>query len=289
MDLSTRPARRTMVARFTGVGGAAMSRLFDINFNPFARGNDFIDFIETSDAAALAESLPAAPPELPAGHVATFQLTPPLHHCIADGSADNRRINDALLAAAARQGGFAACVAEPKFGDAALEEIERVAALGARAMVWSARAQGVFVNDDLMARLCRFACDKGLVPMIHSAPFSVNESLERVWSLARKCEAVPMVVVGALASWENAQAIADNGGGPENLSYDLTGLATTWDLVGLVGKGCAFRLVFGSGGGRFLPALLGIVEACALDPADRAAILSGNALRLLGLDERVAP
>ena len=123
----------------------------------------------------------------------------------------------------------------------------------------------------------------GFVAMIHSAPFSVNESLERVWSLARKCEGIPMVAVGALASWENTQAIADNNGGPANLSYDLTGLATTWDLAALVASGCTNRLVFGSGGPRFLPGLLRIADACKLDPAVREAILSGNAIRMFGL------
>src|SRR5690606_20441870 len=160
------------------------------------------------------------------------------------------------------------CVTEPKFGDATLAEIERVAACGARAMMWSARAQGVFVNDLLVADLCHFASERGIVPMIHSAPFSVNESLERVWSLARRCSGIPLVVVGALASWENVQAIADNRGGPENLFYELSGLATTWDLASLVSNGCSDRLLFGSGAPRFLPDLLRLIDASALDPAD---------------------
>ena len=183
-----------------------MERLVDINCNPFARGHDFVDFIEVEEAERIAA---AFSPELPDGCAATLQLTPPLYYCLADGIAATRRINDALLANAARIGGLAAGVVEPKFGDAALAEIERIGSLGARAIVWSARAQGVFINDRLMAELCRFAFAQGLVPMIHSAPFSVNESLERVWSLARQCEDVPMVVAGALASWENVQAICD--------------------------------------------------------------------------------
>jgi len=259
------------------------TRLVDMNFNAFVRGNDFIDFIETRDAVTAAQALPPIPADLPAGYDAILQLTPPLYHSLAEGIADNRRINDALLATASRIDGHAACVAEPKFGEATMAEIERAASLGTKAVVWSARAQGVFANDRLMADLCRHAFGQGLVPMIHSAPFSINESLERVWSLARKCDGVPMVVVGALASWENVQTICDNGGGPDNLSYDLTGLATTWDLLSLTGSGCTARLLFGSGGPRFLASLLSLVDACSLDPADREAILSGNAERLMGL------
>ncbi len=266
-----------------------MSRLFDINCNPFARGNDYIDFIETEDAVGLAAGLPKVPAELPDGFQATFQLTPPLYQSRAQGIADNRRINDALVAAASRVNGLAACVAEPKYGEATLAEIERAASLGARSIVWSARAQGVFVNDQLIADLCHHASGHGIVPMIHSAPFSINESLERVWSLARQCSSIPMVVVGAMASWENVQTIADNRGGPENLSYDLSGLASTWDLLSLLGSSCTNRLLFGSGGPRFLPGLLGLIDACALDPGDRDAILFGNAERLLGNSEGGRP
>jgi predicted TIM-barrel fold metal-dependent hydrolase len=93
------------------------------------------------------------------------------------------------------------------------------------------------------------------------------------------------VVVGAMASWENVQAIADNRGGPDNLFYELSGLASTWDLLSLVGNSCTDRLLFGSGGPRFLASLLGLISACSLDPEDRQAILSGNAERLLGLCE----
>ncbi|MDG2002385.1 MAG: amidohydrolase family protein [Novosphingobium sp.] len=266
-----------------------MNQVFDINCNHFARGNDYVDFIETSHAVRLAESLPASPAELPDGCEATFQLTPPLYASLAEGIADNRSINDALIAAAGRMGGFAAGVVEPKYGEAAMIEIERIAGLGAKAVVWSARAQGVFVNDQLIADLCQHASAHGLVPMIHSAPFSINESLERVWSLARKCGSTPLVVVGALASWENAQAIADNGGGPDNLFYDLTGLSSTWDLTGLVRAGCSDRLLFASGGPRFLASILGTIEECGLDPSDRQAILSGNAAALLNLSQGEQP
>ncbi len=260
-----------------------MHRLFDISHNAFARGNDFVDFIETKDAVAQIDAFVPAITELPEALRPTLLLTPPLYHSLADGIADNRRINDALLANSTRLGGFAAGIVEPKFGDAAMREIERIAGLGAKAIVWSARAQGVFVNDRLMADLCRHASEQGLIPMIHSAPFSVNESLERVWSLARKCEGVPIIVAGALASWENVQAICDNGGGPANLSYELSGLATTWDLASLVACGCSQRLLFGSGGPRFLTEILKIVDACDIDPEGREAILSGNAQRLLML------
>ena len=54
-----------------------MERLVDINCNLFARGNDFIDFIESAQAVALASELPAIRADLPDRHAATSLLTPP--------------------------------------------------------------------------------------------------------------------------------------------------------------------------------------------------------------------
>lgn len=277
--------------RHDGACGEMMpeTRLIDVNCTIFARANDYVDFIESADAVALLEGLTEVPAKLPAGFRATCQLTPPLYFSLADGIADDRRINDALLAAAARTNGLAAGVAEPKYGEAASGEIERIASLGAKSIVFSARAQGFFANDQLLADLCLHAFERGLVPMIHSAPFSVNESLERVWSLGRKCGSVPLVVVGATASWENVQAIADNRGGPDNLFYDLSGLSSTWDLASLLRTDCTPRLLFGSGGPRFAPGILAIVDELGPDPEDRRAILFENAAGLLGVEEGVRP
>lgn len=210
-------------------------------------------------------------------------LTPPLYYTLTNGIADNRAINDALLAAASKRPGWRACgVAEPKYGDVAAAEIERLAALGAAGVVWSPRAQGMFGNDSSLAELCVHAAKCGLVSLIHSAPESVNEGLWRLWALAARCSGVPLVLLGALESWENIQFIREHKGGGENLFYDLSLLSESWDLDALIASLGAERLLFGSGGGDLLDRTLGIVERSAATAEAKQAILSGNAARLLG-------
>lgn len=258
-----------------------MNRLIDINCNLFSAGNDYVDFLEIDEVERIASAHRNG--AVAADELAQYRfgLTPPLYYSLADGIAGNRRVNDALLRAGAASDRIVFGTVEPKFGDFAIAEIGRIAERDAAGVVWSPRAQGLFGNDRIMAEMCKTAAQNGMLSMIHSAPFSVNESLDRIWNLAEACDGAPLVVLGAFASWENIQIVRNNKGGPGNVSYDLTGLSETWDLQALVASIGADRLVFGSGGPRFLSATLNLVEGSALEPAVREAILHGNALRLL--------
>jgi predicted TIM-barrel fold metal-dependent hydrolase len=211
----------------------------------------------------------------------TCLLTPPPHHSLVDGIASNRRINDCLLDRAPRLGGRACGVVEPRFGEAAVAEMRRIAGAGAAGVVFSPRAQGVFANDHVMLAMCNEAAASGLVAMIRCAPYSINESLPRIWELARQCADTRIVVFGAFASWENIQQVRWNAGGPANVVYDLSGLVEDHDLLALVQDLGASRLLFGSGGPAYVAALLKLIDGCGLDGSTRDAILSVNARRLL--------
>jgi predicted TIM-barrel fold metal-dependent hydrolase len=263
-----------------------MRRLIDINHCLFDRGNDYIGFLEIDEVEAIAAE-PSAPAAVQGFDLAPL-LTPPLYYSLARGIEDDRRINDALLAAARRRGGRAFCVSEPKFGERAREEIHRVMTQGAAGIVWSPRAQGLFGNDASLAQLCRLVAELGGVSLVHSTPFSVNESLPRLWNLATQCGDIPLIIVGALASWENVQTIRASRGGPDNVFYDLSGIAETYDLEGLVGGIGPDRLLFGSGGPRFLTAVLDVIERSSIDPEAREPILSANAAMLFGIAQKAA-
>lgn len=260
-----------------------MTRLIDINHRLFSEGNDFVDLVETDEICRIAAGGSAPSKPVVEGYSASFAVHPPTYYSLSNGVADNRRINDVLLRIGAAWEGRIVGVAEPKYGEPARDEIRRIAGLGASGIVWSPRAQGVFANDTHMADLCRFVAGLGLVSMIQTAPYSINESLTRIWHLAASCPDAPMVVLGALASWENIQTMQQNRGGPENLFYDTSGLCAARDMEGVVVAMGADRLVFGSGGRRLLAATLGIVESCSFDAAAKEAILSRNAAGLLGL------
>jgi predicted TIM-barrel fold metal-dependent hydrolase len=174
-------------------------------------------------------------------------------------------------------------VAEPKYGDAAAAEIERLAKLGAAGVVWSPRAQGLFGNDHTHAELIGHADQLGLVSMIHSAPYSINEGLWRLWSLGALCGDIPLVILGALESWESIQFVQDQKGGRPGLFYDLSAMSEAYDLDHLVASMGTEHLLLGSGGGDSIAATLGVIERSMLPGEAKEAILRRNAIRLFGL------
>lgn len=265
------------------IGIAKMSepgfRLADVNHVLFSLGNDYVDFIETD--MLCGDEVAAGLPERGGseGSGSRFVLCPPTYYSLSNGIADNRRINDMLLGIAARSGDRAMGVAEPRFRDAAHEEIDRIAALGAAGMVWCPRAQGVFADDQHIAGLCHHVHAAGMVSLVRAAPYSMNESIRRLWHLAEQCGDFPLVIVGAFASWESIQTI-QHLKGPENISYDVSGIAAARDLQRTVDLLGPDRLLFGSGGPRFLKRTLETVAACTFDEAAKSAILWDNAAAL---------
>ena len=250
--------------------------IIDINTRVLRPADEYELIESPSIAARIEPGLASVPTDM------RCMLTPPVYYSLENGIADNRAINDALLTSAAKRPGWRMFgLAEPKYGDAATAEIERLGSLGAAGVVWSPRAQGIFGNDHSLAQLCIHADKCGLVSMIRSAPYSVNEGLWRLWALAKQCPGVPLVLIGAFESWENIQFVREHQGGGENLFYDLSLLSESWDLDALVGSLGSDRLLFGSGGLDLVERTLAIVERSDLAAPARDAILSGNAAGLL--------
>lgn len=254
----------------------------DVNFRSVAVADEFELVDSQSISARIAERLAQDHPP------ALRLLTPPVYYSLTEGIADNRAINDALVDAARGIDSRAFGVAEPKFGEAAAAEIDRLASLGAAGVIWSPRAQGLFGNDHTLAELIRHAHALGLVSMIHSAPYSINEGLWRLWALAALCGDAPVVLLGALESWENIQLVRDRKGGGDRLFYDLSAMSEGYDLDHLVGSMGHDRLLFGSGGGDGIAATLGVIQRATIPAEAKAAILRHNAARLLGLTEAAA-
>jgi predicted TIM-barrel fold metal-dependent hydrolase len=260
-----------------------MQQPIDVNFRAVSVADEY-ELIDPATMAARMTSRQGGPAE-PA---ALQLLTPPLYYSLANGIADNRAINDALIAAARGIGSRAFGVAEPKFGDLAAAEIERLAGLGAAGIVWSPRAQGLFGNDHTLAELIRHGDGCGLVSMVHSAPHSINEGLWRLWSLADLCGGIRIVILGAFEAWENIQLVRAEKGGRDNLFYDLSAMSEGYDLDHIVASIGADRLLFGSGGGDGVAATLGVLERSTIARDAKEAILGRNAAKLFGLAEMLA-
>lgn len=258
-----------------------MREPIDINYRAVHAAEEF----ELVDAPGIAARIDARLAVIGDEPEALRMLTPPVYYSLANGIADNRAINDALLAAARKLGTRAFGVVEPKYGDFASAELERLGALGAAGVVWSPRAQGLFGNDPMLATRVRHAARCGLVSMVQCAPYSVNEGLWRLWSLAEQCSDAPIVVLGAFEAWETIQLVRENRGGPANVFYDLSGMSEGYDLDHLFVAMGAERLLFGSGGGDGIAATSGVIARSTLPEDARAAILGGNAARLFGLTE----
>jgi predicted TIM-barrel fold metal-dependent hydrolase len=252
----------------------------DVNFRAVRVAEEY-ELVDSCIAARMAHRLGRAADDQPARRL----LTPPVYYSLANGIADNRAINDALLAAARELGTRAFGVVEPKFGEVAAAEIERLASLGAAGLVWSPRAQGFFGNDHTLAELIRQADRLGLVSMVQSAPHSINEGLWRLWSLSDLCGGIPFVILGALEAWENIQLVRDQKGGRPNLFYDLSAMSEGYDLDHVVASMGHDRLLLGSGGGDGIAATFGVIDRSTISPEARDAILWGNAAGLFGLAE----
>lgn len=261
-----------------------MDKPIDINFRA-VRVSDEYELVDSPTIAArIAQTLAMAEDDPPALRL----LTPPVYYSLTNGISDNRTINDALVAAAKALGTRAFGVAEPKYGDAAAREIERLASLDAAGIVWSPRAQGLFGNDGGLAELIRHADRLGLVSLIHSAPYSVDEGLWRLWNLAGQCGSASLVILGAFESWENIQQVRDAKGGPQGVFYDLSAMSEGYDLDHIVASIGADRLLFGTGGGDGFAETIGVIQRSTIGEHDRGAILHRNAARLFPFVETPA-
>lgn len=260
-----------------------MIELVDVNYDLFNGRNEYQELWETDEVLGIAAGALNNAETDPLFSRQTRLLTPPIYYSLAEGITDNRRINDALLDAAVRLRGHACGVAEPRYAKHALDEMERIAAKGAVATVFSPRAQGCFAGDSVMVEVCHKAAACGMTTMIRSAPYSINESLPRIWDLARACPDTRLVVLGAFGSWENIQLARWNKGGPDNVFYDLSGIAEAHDVAALVRDLGGERLLFGSGGPDSRAHLFGLLERGSVPAADREAIQSTNAKSLFNL------
>jgi predicted TIM-barrel fold metal-dependent hydrolase len=249
-----------------------------------ALGAGEFDLIEVPAEDAFPEWLDraaAAMPRLPQGW--TRALLPPVFFQSAGGAQDVRRLNDLMLAAAARPelsvvAAFG--VVEPQQGEAAFAELDRIARQGLDGVAFSPRAQGVFADTPELVALVRHATGCGLLTLVHATPRSGNESLWRIWNLAEQCAPSPIVALGALGDWENVQAI-NAAESPGNLYYDTAGLADA--AVAAAAKRLTLqRVLYGSGAHDAAHAARVRLSHEAIPEDLRPAVLRDNARRLLG-------
>lgn len=215
---------------------------------------------------------------------------PPTFYALPDGLGDTARLNDLMAAWRVNTHRCVAAfgVVEPHHGDDALPEIDRIAALGLKGIVWRHRAHGVFADVPVMARFAERAATLGLVLALHASRHSGNEAIWRLWYLAEAFPAVTFVALGAFGDFEQQEEILNNAGRAPNLRYDLSDLRSGHDLKRLVDVLGADRLLYGTGAhdvgaAREAGRHRRLVLATPVPDAAKERILWRNAVELLAL------
>jgi predicted TIM-barrel fold metal-dependent hydrolase len=166
-----------------------------------------------------------------------------------DGLADTRRVNDDLLAYAARAPErFIATVGvvEPLYGAAGLSEIDRCAAAGMAGISFHGRFQGVSHDSRWVWRYIERMGERGLLPFMHAPADSPEEALWKTAGLAADFPDLTMLVLDAFSDFEQAREAVAVGERGANLFFD-TALCYDFQFVKPFVERCgAHRVVYGS-------------------------------------------
>lgn len=209
-----------------------------------------------------------------------------------NGLVDTARVNDQIGAYRDRSPGkfHGVGIVEPTYGPAGYAEVKRCKhELGFVGIGFHNKMQGVPIDSPLMFKLIEIIGEAGMVPFIHA----LGNDLESIWQvdlLAKAFPDLPMVILDVFHDHNQVKSLPDIAARRANLYFDLS-LSISFEFMGepQVQAVGADRFVFGT---NFysLPTMakpLGrpleqILES-DLPDSDKAAILGGNARRILGL------
>lgn len=210
-----------------------------------------------------------------------------------DGIADNRRVNDGIATVRdLRSDVFPAAVGivEPLNGERGLEELQRCRdELGLVGISFHTRMQGVSIDTLWVRRYLERMGELGLVPFIHSVGESSAEALWKIDVLAGDFPDLDIIVLDVLSTFEQSQFVPHVAERRSNLYFDTALAHGVGFALNLIARCGADRVLYGSdlystaSGVPALSELLADVLAAPLDDAAKAAVLGGNAARLLKL------
>ena len=209
-----------------------------------------------------------------------------------EGLADTRRVNDEIAAYRDRtpERFPAACgIVEPRDGPYALPELDRIAGeLGLRAVSFHTRFQGVSMDSRWVIRYLERIGELGLLPILHAMDDTPEESLWKLASMARQLPDLTILALDPFSSYEATRQCFHVADVAPNVVFD-TSLSYNFDFIeDFATRFGADRVVFGTDlyshpVGRRISHLLPQIVECGLPDDAKAAILGGNARRLLGL------
>jgi predicted TIM-barrel fold metal-dependent hydrolase len=206
------------------------------------------------------------------------------------GIEDTRRINDGIAQYRDRTPDrfpVACGIVEPRDGPEAFAEIDRIEdELGLVAISFHTRFQGVSMDSGWIIQYLERIGERSLLPIIHAMDDTPEESLWKLASLARRFPDLTILALDAFGGFEATRQCFFIADVAPNIVFD-TSLSYNFDFIEqFAGEFGADRVVFGTDlysypVGRRISHLLPQIVASGLSDAEKAAILGGNARRLL--------
>jgi predicted TIM-barrel fold metal-dependent hydrolase len=259
-----------------------VGRAFDALGGPLPSQDEFAHLA----AVELAERLRV----MDEGGVHQAMVIPGHGYLRPHGIADTRAVNDSIAAyrdATSDRFPVACGIVEPTHGAASFEEIDRCASeLGLVALSFHTRFQGVSLDSQWIHRYLQHMGEAGLVPVIHAMDDTPEEALWKLATLARAFPDLEILALDAFSGFEATRHCFHIAELAPNIVWD-TSLSYNFDFIeDFAQRFGAEKVVFGTDlyshpVGRRISHLLPQIHACALSDAEKAAILGGNARRLL--------
>lgn len=211
------------------------------------------------------------------------------------GIANARTLNDRVLDLQRRDAKVLAAVSvHPYDGPAAVEEVERVAAAGARLLALDASAQRFDHADPRVLDVVARAGDRGMLVLIEGGAISDLGSFGRIVELASRAPRTRFIVghMGLTRFTDTAliASLRKRPGWADNLFLDLSGAATLFvrsplveDLNWVI-RLFPDRVLFGSDFPNDSSAqAIDATELLGLTEGEQSMVLYANAAKLLGL------
>jgi predicted TIM-barrel fold metal-dependent hydrolase len=196
-----------------------------------------------------------------------------------NGASDTRRVNDDVAAYRDRMPTrlrAAVGVAEPLHGAASIAEVERIATeLDMVGVSFHARFQGCATDSPLILKIIQRVGEMGMVPFVHAIGEVADEGIYRIATLGRAFPDLPIVVLDAFSTNEQAiqaTAIADF---VPNLVFDISLAVHTGQITGFIRRFGADRVLFGTDL---------YSHPFDLTPDQKTAIFAGNIQQILKLE-----